>query len=219
MAVAIGLGIAAVVMAMVYGLSGEVYDGGPIAWGAHLDPEFKNALIAMAIRNKWNPSHLTAIMHKESGISATIQNPVTMATGLIQFLRTTAQHLGTTVEALHQMTRTEQLPYVEKYFHQFNLGEWPSLLDLYSAVFWPAAIGKPNSYVLFSDGLTPEERAINQQVKEGKLPKTSFIPYKNHAYAANVHSDRNGDGVVDKGESIGDVVNHLKDGLKPGNIG
>jgi hypothetical protein len=46
------------------------------------------------------------------------------------------------------MSAVQQLEYVAKYF-----GKWPrvqTLEDVYMAILWPKAIGKPNGYVLFS---------------------------------------------------------------------
>jgi hypothetical protein len=61
----------------------------------------------------------------------------------------TAGHLGTSTDALAAMTAEEQLTYVKAYF-QPHRGQLHTLEDLYMAILWPKAIGKPNSYVLFS---------------------------------------------------------------------
>lgn len=97
-----------------------------------------------------NPDWLMQIMYKESGISSTIQNPDTNATGLIQFMPSTAEGLGTTVEELAAMSNVEQLDYVYAYLNKVkeSYGNFGSYLDLYLAVFFPAAIGKPLDTVL-----------------------------------------------------------------------
>ena len=73
------------------------------------------------------------------------------ATGLIQFIPSTAIGLGTTTTQLAQMTQLQQLDYVEKYFQPYK-GRLSSLEDVYMAVLWPAASGKGSSHVLFKEG-------------------------------------------------------------------
>ena len=72
------------------------------------------------------------------------------ATGLIQFMPRTAIALGTTTDALVKMSNVEQLDYVNKHLKPFR-GKLTSLIDLYCAVFWPAAVGKPDTYTISSD--------------------------------------------------------------------
>ena len=74
------------------------------------------------------------------------------ATGLIQFISIVATSLGTTTDALAALTRVEQMDWVLKYFKNTPLRKVsnPSLEDLYMAILWPAAVGKPNDYVIFT---------------------------------------------------------------------
>ncbi len=69
------------------------------------------------------------------------------ATGLIQFMPSTARNLGTTTDALAAMSFTEQLAYVVRYFKSFkrDLG---TLERLYCCIFWPAAIDQDDDYVI-----------------------------------------------------------------------
>jgi hypothetical protein len=69
------------------------------------------------------------------------------ATGLIQFMPSTAKSLGTTTDALAKMTFTEQLACVTRYFAWFR-GPLDTVEKLYCAVFWPAAIHQPDDYVI-----------------------------------------------------------------------
>jgi hypothetical protein len=78
-----------------------------------------------------------------------IQNKIG-ATGLIQFLESTAIGLGTTTAALKVMSNVQQLEYVEKHLSRFR-GKYKSFVDLYCAIFWPAAVGQPDSYRITSD--------------------------------------------------------------------
>lgn len=77
-------------------------------------------------------------------------NPISGATGLIQFMPRTARSLGTTTEALRNMSNVEQLDYVKRYLAPYA-GKMKNWLDVYCAVFYPVLIGKPDSYVITSD--------------------------------------------------------------------
>lgn len=105
-----------------------------------------------------------------------IVNDSTGATGLIQFMPNTAKSLGTTCEALAKMKNYEQLLYVYQYFKPWK-GKMKSFEDVYLVIFYPAAVGKPDSYPL---GLT--------------LAKQNVIAKYNPSY------DINKDGTILKGE-------------------
>lgn len=123
----------------------------PSDWTTDLDFYKKVKSVALSL----NCSHIDLLccMAFETGrtMDPAIRNSIG-ATGLIQFLRSTAIGLGTTTDALAAMTRTEQMDWVLKYFKAGPLRKVaaPTLEDLYMAIIWPAAVGKPNSYVLFS---------------------------------------------------------------------
>jgi len=91
---------------------------------------------------------LKNIMYSESGGNPHAVNPNGGATGLIQFTPRTARSLGTSVEALAQMTTEQQLPYVEKYLQQnkkhsgFAQDAKIDSGTLYSLVFLPAYANK-----------------------------------------------------------------------------
>lgn len=72
------------------------------------------------------------------------------ATGLIQFMPKTAIYLGTTNSALIRMSNVEQMAYVWKHLAPFR-GKYSDYVDLYCAIFWPAAVGKPDSFLITSD--------------------------------------------------------------------
>lgn len=112
---------------------------------------FREKVAEVAQRINVNPLFLMAVMSFETGgsFSPSKRNPVSGATGLIQFLSSTARGLGTTIAQLANMTAIEQLDFVEKYFKQFNK-PLNSLEDTYMAVLFPKAIGKGRDFVLFS---------------------------------------------------------------------
>ena len=93
------------------------------------------------------PDWLMFVMNSESGLNPAAYNPNGGASGLIQFMPATAEGLGTTTAALRQMSNVEQLDYVYKYFYPYR-GKMDSLYDLYLVTFFPAALGKPDSYIL-----------------------------------------------------------------------
>jgi hypothetical protein len=90
-----------------------------------------------------HPSWLANVVNFESGGNPQARNPYSSATGLIQFIKSTASRLGTSVDALYGMSGTEQMAYVERYFAPYK-GRLSSQEDVYMAVFYPKAIGNPD---------------------------------------------------------------------------
>jgi Transglycosylase SLT domain len=144
----------------------------PVKGIEKVSASFVAAVKAMGARLNLDPLHLLAIMSFESGFNPAAQHSASKATGLIQFLPSTAKDLGTSTAALLTMTAEQQLPYVEKYFSWYRkqFETHNTLEDAYMAVLYPAAIGKGGAHVLFR-----------------KPSKT---------YAQNKVLDLNGDGTV-----------------------
>lgn len=96
-----------------------------------------------------DPNWLMFLMGFETiwTFSPSIQNPNSTATGLVQFLESTAQELGTTTAQLKQMSAEDQLDYVYKYLKLRNK-KFSTYYDLYLAIIYPEAIGKPDNYAL-----------------------------------------------------------------------
>ena len=101
----------------------------------------------IAVKLGIDPNWLMFVMNSESGLNPAAYNPNGGASGLIQFMPATAEGLGTTTAALRKMSNVDQLDYVYKYFYPYR-GKMDSLYDLYLVTFFPAALGKPDSYVL-----------------------------------------------------------------------
>lgn len=120
-------------------------------WRAKKSPEFLNKTVAIAKDLGANPNHLMAIMQFESGLKADEVNRFSGATGLIQFMPSTARGLGTSTSALLAMSEIQQLDYVRKYLMPYK-GKLNSLGDFYASVLWPAAVGQPDSYAVFRIG-------------------------------------------------------------------
>jgi len=85
-----------------------------------------------------------------------ISNPITGATGWFQFMPQTALSLGTNVAEVKAMNSSEQLRLFEAYLESIgkDSGEIKSESDLYFAIFFPAAIGKPDDWVLQTSSLS-----------------------------------------------------------------
>ena len=143
------------------------------------DTEFLQTVSNMAAKYGADPSIFIRAMQFETGgtFDPAQRNAAgSGATGLIQFMPATAKELGTTTEELAKMSRVEQMKYVEKYFDSKLSGiKNPTFSDVYMAVLWPAAVGKPDDYVIFRKGTK--------------------------AYEMNSGLDTNGSGTVTKGEA------------------
>ena len=137
---------------------------------------FKEKVIKMAADLETDPNFLMAIMSFETGhsFSPKKKNPVSGATGLIQFMPTTATNLGTSIQKLVKMTAEEQLDVVAQYFAPFR-GRMKTLEDAYMAVLFPKGVGKGSGFVLF------------------KKPSVQF--------KQNKGLDINGDGLITVGEA------------------
>lgn len=171
-----------------------------LAFASRVSPAFARAVIAMCGR-LW-PTDVTNMANNvmgcmgfESGgtFSPNIRNAAgSGATGLIQFMPSTARDLGTTTDALANMSAIEQLVYVEKYFRPYA-SRMRSLSDTYMAILLPSAIGKPEDAALFTGGTV--------------------------AYRQNSGLDANNDGKVTKAEASAKVAAKLAQGLSPGYVG
>jgi hypothetical protein len=166
----------------------------PIAWGARVSQTFRDRVwwIADTLRN--DPDDIMSCIAFESGqtFSASVRNMAgSGAVGLIQFMPSTAQRLGTSSAALAAMTAENQLRVVYQYFRPWA-GKLRNLADLYMAILWPAAVGKPDDYVLFSGGV---------------------------AYRQNAGLDTNRDSRVTKAEAAAKLYAMRAEGLRKDNVG
>lgn len=88
------------------------------------------------------------------------------------------------------MSAVKQLDYVEKYFI-WTRGKLKTLEDVYMAILWPSAIGKPQNYVLFDKN----------------------DPVRPKRYIQNAGLDFNKDGLITKAEAARKVQKKLDEGL------
>ena len=121
-----------------------------------------------------SPYALANMINFESRFSPTARNPISGATGLIQFMPKTAIALGTTTTALSMMSSKQQMPYVLKYLSPYA-GRVSNPIDLYMAVFYPKAIGNPKykfsaNIVGTNSGISTPTDYANMVNKTAKLP-------------------------------------------------
>lgn len=107
-----------------------------------------------------NPEHLAKVIWHESRFNPQAQYGYVygppqfiprVATGLIQFIPSTASRLGTSTEALFNMTFSQQMAYVRRYLELVASGQWAGggsgPLDTQEkmalAVFYPAYRNRP----------------------------------------------------------------------------
>ncbi|MEW5291999.1 hypothetical protein ABW286_22955 [Erwinia papayae] len=110
-----------------------------------------------------------------------IKNPGSSATGLIQFMKATAEELGTSIPQLRRMDHVQQMEYVKKYFQMQSRNinipteEW-SLEDVYYSIFSPKTIKiKPNGIIYQKgDGGTYDKNLYHDINKDGKITKSEI---------------------------------------------
>lgn len=150
-----------------------------------LNKQFLDRVKQIANKIGCDYKDLLGVMHSESGLNSKATNSKGGATGLIQFMPSTARELGTTTDALRNMSAVQQLDYVEKFLvmvkNRSALKGKAKLSagDLYTLVFMP---GKAGGEVIASAGSS--------------------------AYFANKGLDTNGDGQITKSELGNRVISH-----------
>jgi hypothetical protein len=161
-------------------------------FSANLKAEQIDKIIQVSKSLKINHLWLMATMYFETSrtFSTTITNKIG-SVGLIQFTRDKAgddfktiggkQYKLTTIK---KMSFNEQMDLVELYYRPY-IGKMSSFLDVYLVTFFPAAIGKPSSFVLetpkLSRSLIAAQNPIFDKNKDKKVTlneiKTFFSCY------------------------------------------
>ena len=158
--------------------------------GEYVTSEFKAKVVEICDKLQMNPDDLMAIMAFESGGIDPTARCFSGATGLIQFMPSTAESLGTTTDALSKMSATEQLDYVYKYFKPYT-GKIDSIYDAYMVVLLPIAVGKDNSFIIGEQNSTEH---LSKSLTKGKF------------YEQNSGLDINRDGIITKEEAAKKVI-------------
>ena len=94
-----------------------------------------------------DPNWLMAVMYIESRLNPSAFNVSSKAAGLIQWLPSTLIDYGITTSTILSMGNLQQLDYVYRYLLPYR-NRMTSYIDVYLAVFYPAAIGKDDDYAL-----------------------------------------------------------------------
>ncbi|MFK7854299.1 MAG: LysM peptidoglycan-binding domain-containing protein [Granulosicoccus sp.] len=161
-----------------------------LANNPNVTPAFIEEVEAIAARLGAQPEHLLAVMSFETGGSfSPSETNFIGATGLIQFIPSTARGLGTSTAQLARMSAVEQLEFVEKYFAQPQYtGKLGTLEGVYSAVLSGTATPDPDD----------------------TLP--GFVQGSS-AYRSNSPLDYNRDGRVTSGEATSQVAARMFGGV------
>lgn len=166
-----------------------------LVWGAKLTRAEREKVRHIANDLQASPDHLMRCIAFETGGSfdpAQRNRAGSGATGLIQFVPTTAAPYFYSADALDRMnaqqkraagldatnrlaamSRLEQLDYVHKYFRPFR-GRLNSLPDFYMAILWPAAVGREANYVLWDEKSRPTTFRQNSGLdmnRDGRITK------------------------------------------------
>jgi hypothetical protein len=123
--------------------------------------------VASALRI--DPADLLAVMKFETmgKLTPDVSNRMN-AVGLIQFMPSTAKDLGTTTEALKNMSAVEQLEWVYKYYKRQGLRPNSSIFEIYLMTLFPAIAKSklPDNHVVAAD-----PKSTNPKIaKAAKLP-------------------------------------------------
>jgi hypothetical protein len=152
----------------------------------------------LALKYGFPAEWLANLINFESGgtFNPAIQNSIG-ATGLIQFIKSTAIGLGTTTDALSKMTFAQQMQYVDKYIGGYlkSLGVKKGVFDpitqkvtdkfsqgdLFMFIFYPVSVGNPSypfpeKVVKANGGIKTPMDYINKSISRAIFP-LSEVPY------------------------------------------
>ncbi|MDL2302456.1 lytic transglycosylase domain-containing protein, partial [Lachnospiraceae bacterium OttesenSCG-928-D06] len=142
----------------------------------YVTQDFKDKAAGVAKALNIDPDDLMAVMASESGFNPAQKNLAgSSATGLIQFTSLVAGGLHTTTTELATMLGIEQLDYVFGYLYS-DKGRIVTLGDIYMSVLCPEAVGKNDSYLLYSSG--SDEYALNKGLdadNDGNITKKEAV--------------------------------------------
>lgn len=140
--------------------------------------EFKEKVIDICDRlGIDNPNWLMLTIIKESDCNPKARNPKGSASGLIQFLDSTAHSLGTSIGAIRQMNGVEQLEYVYKYYKPYaNQMTCPE--DVYLVTFMPGYFkDRNNGSKVIATGSAVAANKIMDLNQDGQIRMDEFKEY------------------------------------------
>jgi len=143
--------------------------------------ELAEILVSIAKDVDADPGLLADLIQYESAqtFSPSVRNPKpgSTATGLIQFIESTAEDLGTSTAYLASLSAEEQADvWVRKYLRRVydSRGSLAVESDLYMAVFYPAAIGQGLDYA-FGPTVTEWNRSATTRDYRDYVRSTSKL--------------------------------------------
>jgi len=156
-----------------------VCKGYDLSWGNKFTCEERKKVVQLC-SNLWGESseqemanHLINCMALETGESFKPSIGFPNATGLVQFTDSAIEGMNIndkynkgvklTKERLSKMTILEQLDYVELYFKMWidSGSQINNSLDMYMCIWCPAAVGKEDSFVCYSEEKDKKRRELN----------------------------------------------------------
>jgi Type VI secretion system/phage-baseplate injector OB domain/D-alanyl-D-alanine carboxypeptidase len=149
--------------------------GVPTPWST--DTAFLAKVKTVAQSLNCNYIDLLACMANETGATYDpgLVNSIG-ATGLIQFMPATAKGLGTTTDTLRNLSRVDQMDWVLKFYQYFKFtskAPTPKLQDLYNCIFWPNAVGKPDTFIIAPAGSNVANQNKSLQSADGSITSAS----------------------------------------------
>ncbi len=143
------------------------------------------------------PEWLMAVIYAESRFDPAIVNRRgSSATGLIQFMPSTAAELGVSVERLARMSATQQLDYVHRYLANVRdrYGPYRSFTDLYLGILYPKARNQDYCYTLYASPSQAYQRNLGlDEDKDGRVSVSDVDRYLKRifptAYALSLGSE------------------------------
>ena len=121
-------------------------------WLKNTGGEVSQKLLDIAHRHGWDPNALACIIQIESGGDPQARNRDSGATGMIQWMPSTAKLYGTTTADIFKMKQVEQLDLAERYWQDVFPSPPRLVGDYYLGNFYPKAIGQADDYVIAREG-------------------------------------------------------------------
>lgn len=124
------------------------------------DADYQEALASATAETGLNPDFIGRVVgggghgYRESGGDPGAKSNLSSATGLIQWLESSANEMGTTTAELARMTRAEQVPYIMKWMQLKGVTPESPPEDYALAVAAPAFVGRSKDLdtVVYSEG-------------------------------------------------------------------
>lgn len=152
-----------------------------------------NKVIEVCNKLGFNPNWLLAVMYFETGrtFSPSVRNQIG-SVGLIQFTRDKKGVEYKTINGkrymlsdLAKMTFEQQMNVVYEYYKPY-VSKVKSFLDTYLVTFFPAALGKSDSYVFQTSGLSAsliaKQNPAFDKNKDAQITKSEVLAYFKSLY-------------------------------------